>query len=381
MNSPYLSGNPTLQNEIGQISGTASNGNQSYNALQAVLLKRFSNGLEYSVAYTYSKCMTDSSGYYGSWGGQTRRLRPIGRTCTTRRRNGVPATTTCTHVLTSYATYDLPIGRNRAFGNNMNRVADAIIGGWQVNAHSEPAHRFPPDDFAGPTLPARIPAARVRTASRRRTSLANRTRLWADINGSMPASTVRPLREHSGVAASARSAVQVLHTLDFSLSKFFNFTENQKLEFRAEVNQFDQHSDSKFAQYRLGQYDGSAPKLARSEQYSVRFEVPLLSGGPRFEPPCGARSHLFEQTATLVIDVPHSRPGAGVGNHSGFRANSSQTGGVRSSRLPRSSARQRWRNMAVAPKLFHNSRNPRRESIMPASSAESAWRASAAPCR
>ena len=46
--SPYLSGNPTLYNEISQISGTASNGNQAYNALQAVLQKRFSNGLEYT---------------------------------------------------------------------------------------------------------------------------------------------------------------------------------------------------------------------------------------------------------------------------------------------------------------------------------------------
>ena len=40
--SPYLSGNPTLYNEISQISGTASNGNQAYNALQAVLQKRLS---------------------------------------------------------------------------------------------------------------------------------------------------------------------------------------------------------------------------------------------------------------------------------------------------------------------------------------------------
>ena len=69
VNSDYLAGNPTLQNEIGQISGTESNGNQSYNALQAVLQKRLTDGLQYSVAYTYSKCMTDSSGYYGSWGG------------------------------------------------------------------------------------------------------------------------------------------------------------------------------------------------------------------------------------------------------------------------------------------------------------------------
>ena len=69
--SAYLAGNPTLQNDIGQISGTASDGNQSYNALQAVLQQRYSNGLQFQVAYTYSKCLTDSSGYYGSWGGQT----------------------------------------------------------------------------------------------------------------------------------------------------------------------------------------------------------------------------------------------------------------------------------------------------------------------
>ncbi len=75
--SDFLSGNPALQSKISQISGTESNGNQCYNALQAVLLKRFGGGLEYSVAYTYSKCMTDSSGYYGSWGGQTTPTSPV----------------------------------------------------------------------------------------------------------------------------------------------------------------------------------------------------------------------------------------------------------------------------------------------------------------
>ena len=39
-----------------------------YNALQAVFQKRYSRGLEYQVAYTFSKCMTDNSGYYGTWG-------------------------------------------------------------------------------------------------------------------------------------------------------------------------------------------------------------------------------------------------------------------------------------------------------------------------
>jgi len=66
--SVFFSGNPALQSDISQISGTASVGKMKYNALQTVLQKRLSHGLEYQVAYTYSKCMTDNSGYYGTWG-------------------------------------------------------------------------------------------------------------------------------------------------------------------------------------------------------------------------------------------------------------------------------------------------------------------------
>ena len=39
----------------------------SYNALQAVLQKRLANGLEGQVAYTWSHCLTNNSGYYGTW--------------------------------------------------------------------------------------------------------------------------------------------------------------------------------------------------------------------------------------------------------------------------------------------------------------------------
>ena len=39
-----------------------------------------------------------------------------------------------THILTSYATYDIPFGRDRKFGKNMNPVVNAIAGDWQVNA-------------------------------------------------------------------------------------------------------------------------------------------------------------------------------------------------------------------------------------------------------
>jgi len=67
-NSPYVAGNPTLSNAIGQISGTASSGNQSYNALQLSAVKRFSGGLSFQANYTWSHCLTDSIGSYGAGG-------------------------------------------------------------------------------------------------------------------------------------------------------------------------------------------------------------------------------------------------------------------------------------------------------------------------
>ena len=98
-----------------------------------MLLKRLSNGLEYSVAYTYSKCMTDSSGYYGSWGGQTTPTSPYWQNLYDKKAEWGPCYYDATHILTSYATYDIPFGRNRAYGKDMNKALDAVIGGWQVN--------------------------------------------------------------------------------------------------------------------------------------------------------------------------------------------------------------------------------------------------------
>ncbi len=129
--SPWLSGNPELAT-IGQISGTESNGNQTYNALQAVVQQRYSNGLQFQVAYTYSKCMTDSSGYYGSWGGQTTPTSPYWQNLYDKKAEWGPCYYDVTHVLTSYATYDIPFGKGRKYGKDMNAVVNAFVGDWTV---------------------------------------------------------------------------------------------------------------------------------------------------------------------------------------------------------------------------------------------------------
>jgi len=130
--SPYLAGNPALQS-ISQISGTEANGNQSYNALQATVLKRYSSGLQYQVAYTYSKCLTDSSGYYGSWGGQTTPTSPYWQNLYDKKAEWGPCYYDVKHVLSTYAIYDLPFGKGRRYGNDMNKAMNAVAGDWSLS--------------------------------------------------------------------------------------------------------------------------------------------------------------------------------------------------------------------------------------------------------
>jgi hypothetical protein len=130
--SPYLAGNPELAN-ISQISGTESNGNQKYNALQATLRKRYSQGLQYQVAYTYSKCMTDSLGYYGSWGSQVSTNTAYWQNLYDSKSEWGPCFFDVKHMLTSYAVYELPVGKGKAVGNDWNPVVRNVVGNWSLS--------------------------------------------------------------------------------------------------------------------------------------------------------------------------------------------------------------------------------------------------------
>jgi len=139
--SPFFEANPTLYSVLGHpakgkadatVSGTQSNGTMGYNALQAVLQKQMSNGLQAQVSYTFSKCMSDSTGYYGAWNNALS-ASAYWQNVYDRKSEWAPCYYDATHVLTSYAIYELPIGRGKAIGNDMNGVLNAIVGGWQVS--------------------------------------------------------------------------------------------------------------------------------------------------------------------------------------------------------------------------------------------------------
>ena len=136
--SPYFAANPTLYSVLGNggpgatISGTQSNGNMKYNSLQAVLQKRMSQGLQYQVSYTFSKCMSDSTGYYGAWNNALS-ASAYWQNVYDQRAEWAPCYYDATHVISAYAIYDLPFGRGKMLAKNANRVVNGVIGGWELS--------------------------------------------------------------------------------------------------------------------------------------------------------------------------------------------------------------------------------------------------------
>jgi hypothetical protein len=122
-------------NQLGNVKNTASVGNMNYNALQAVLQKRYGNGLQGQVSYTFEKCMTNDDGYYGTWGAATQ-AGPSGNYWQDLYNpNGDYARCywDTTHVLSAYAVYELPFGRGKQFGHDLPKAVDAAVGNWSIN--------------------------------------------------------------------------------------------------------------------------------------------------------------------------------------------------------------------------------------------------------
>lgn len=240
--SPYLSGNPALYNSIGQISGTETAGNQSYNALQAVLQKRLAQGIQANLAYTWSKCMTDSTGFYGA-GQQAATASPYVQNVYNRAAEWGPCGWDVTHTFTGYASYDLPFGRNRLIGTNMGKVANAFAGGWQLNAIVTLHNGFPltignPNGDPSGTNQRSARASCVAPPNefgKRNAIISGGGYQWFD-----PASYVPATPGSFGNCGIGTVRGPGIATADLSVSKRFAFTEAQNLEVRGEfINAFN----------------------------------------------------------------------------------------------------------------------------------------------
>jgi hypothetical protein len=101
-------------------------GNSNYQSFQYKLDKRYKGGLAGTVAYTWSKFLTDARQHDGISGKQDELL---------REKSYHP--TDLTHILTFSVVYEMPFGPGRRWVNS--GVASKFLGGWQlstVNAYN-----------------------------------------------------------------------------------------------------------------------------------------------------------------------------------------------------------------------------------------------------
>ncbi|HLJ13045.1 MAG TPA: TonB-dependent receptor [Bryobacteraceae bacterium] len=228
----YLAGNPALLADIGQISGTASIGNQDYEALQAQLQKRLGAGLQYTLSYTYSKCMTNAIGYYGQ-GGQADNASAYFQNIYNAASEWGACGYDATHNFVGNVIYDLPIGRDRAFGKNMNRVVDGIVGGWELGGILSLHTGFPI------TVNATSDASGTLSRGARANCIAPATTSYSQSpKGGYqyldPTDFAEPAPGTFGNCGVSTVRGPGLKSLDMNISKNFAITEHQHLELRGE---------------------------------------------------------------------------------------------------------------------------------------------------
>jgi hypothetical protein len=239
--SPYL--NPTLQGLVGQARLTTSVGYSNYNALQASFQHRLSQGLEFQGNYTWSKCLGNSSGFFAQYGDTNADLTQAGNNHFFFQNTYNPGADygrcdqNISNAFNGFVTYDLPFGRGKQFGNDINRVADLALGGWQVNSILQFHSGFPitaqASDNSGTTsgFPrANCDGSPVETPGKRSTIPGSPGYQWFDAG-----SVSQPGTGTFGDCQVGSFTGPGLQAVDFSVSKNFATFEHQSLQFRAEA--------------------------------------------------------------------------------------------------------------------------------------------------
>ena len=229
--------------------------NSNYNALQATLTRRLSNGLHFSVAYTWSKAMDESDFIYDvALNSANPHMFRYGRSGFDRR-----------HMLNTSFVYELPLFRGkRGLGN-------AVLGGWQLSGllllqSGEPASISVPGDISGTGKGARP--------------------VWVS-NPNLPKSQ-RTLTRYFDTASVARPAngtwgnlgrnvltLPGINNWDMALSKNFRLAERLRLQFRAEGFNVFNHTQwssvgTGYGSANFGFVTGTKP--ARIGQFGLRLD-------------------------------------------------------------------------------------------------------------
>jgi len=228
---------------ITNISTTAGDAIMRYNSLQLSGRKRMAHGFDFIGSYTLSKTMTDNRGFYGG-GGFIAGEGAYWQNAYNRRVDYGPAFFDAPHNVTFGATWEVPVGKNRAIGKSVPKWADMVIGGWSTNyllmAHSG----FPVTIQGRDQTQQSVRAGTVRGNHYRALTYASQSiDNWFGTGNTFCAAGVDdgkcaygdPAIGAFGNAGVGTERAPSFFNADFSIGKKFNVTEKKYLDFRTEM--------------------------------------------------------------------------------------------------------------------------------------------------
>ncbi len=286
----------TLLNKYPQFSGdfeglALESASSWYNALQIRFQKRTTHHISFEGSYSISKATDDSSAGRNNWVGslgagipqQLDRLsaeHSIGASDAPQR-------------LALAVVVDLPVGRKQWIGGNMNRVVDAVVGGWSIAtviteqsgqpmnigmSNARLANGTQRPDVVCPQLKTGVS---MHAAALDWQNVGNEANPTAFLNANCFAD---PGDQIPGNAPRYFSALRVdgVHSMDLNLYKSFVPKEGMRLELRAETFNLFNHprfappntavGDPLFGTVTSDSVNGTVLQLPRSFQFGVRFE-------------------------------------------------------------------------------------------------------------
>lgn len=116
-------------------------GFSNYNSMQANFTHRVTQGLTFMASYTYSKFLDDVGGPE-EWASISSGGATIRNFYDLAADKSVDGTDVPQSLVLNYV-YELPVGRGKKIGGDMNSVEDAVVGGWQVSGITHIQAGFP----------------------------------------------------------------------------------------------------------------------------------------------------------------------------------------------------------------------------------------------
>lgn len=212
-----------------QFSGVTINslpiGGQNYHGLQSRLTKRTSAGFTFVASYVWSKTLEQLSIQNAQWVN-------LSNIDSIPLENRSATQTDLKHKFAFSGVYEIPFGRGRRFGADVNRFADAILGGWQLTANMILQTGWAIDY---PNAKQVVDGDGRPTEAQKAAGYLFNVDLWTNptTGKRVAAQEAFTLRDFPTRFSAAR--VPGYRNIDASVAKNFTITEQVKLQFRGEM--------------------------------------------------------------------------------------------------------------------------------------------------